>query len=101
MLHPRGFCAPKEWGRWFVDRRFLRGLLNSEDCPQFFTEDGRSATDGKGEEDHCPNAQGAGDKPTIPEEAHELENSFRDGIKLLFLGENQGVGNFQHGLRKS
>ena len=71
--------------------------LDAEDGAEFFAEDEAGAEDGDAEEDHGPDAEGAGEEAALAEELMELEDRLGDGKVLLALGEKKGVGHLEHG----
>ncbi|MFN9954145.1 MAG: hypothetical protein ACK55I_13685, partial [bacterium] len=62
---------------------------NAEDGSEFFPEHDTCAEDGHTEEDHGPDAEGAGDEAAFAEELIQFVDRLGNGKVLLALGEEQ------------
>ena len=86
----RGFLLREGRGRG-------EGKLGAKEGAEFCAEEAAGGEDGEGEEEHGPDAEGGGDEAAFAHELEEFVDGFGDGEVFLLLGEDEGVGDFEHG----
>src|SRR5688572_30768943 len=77
-------------------RQHLASASYAENCTEPLAENEAQAGDRDTEENHRPNAEGAGDEFSVTEQLEEFHDRFCDGIERLFLREDERVAHLQH-----
>src|SRR5687768_17265389 len=79
-----------------LQRKRLATASYPENCTEPLAENEAQAGNRDAEENHRPDAEGAGDEFSVTEQLEEFHDRFRDGVERLFLGEDERVAHLQH-----